>query len=62
MGVSGNDKFGGSSDIVKGVLTTVNVLCARGLAEYLAEDPKGDIFGVQEHRVLGDKLSSLQGQ
>eukprot|EP00959_Pyramimonas_sp_CCMP1952_P432476 9056481-Pyramimonas_sp.AAC.1 len=62
MGVSGNTKHGGSSDAVKGALTTVSVSCARGLTEYLAGDPKGDTFGVQEHRVLGDKLGSLQGQ
>eukprot|EP00959_Pyramimonas_sp_CCMP1952_P359049 7518038-Pyramimonas_sp.AAC.1 len=52
----------GESSTAKGVLTTVNVSCGRGLTEFLAETPVGDLFAVHEHRALGDKLSSLLGQ
>eukprot|EP00959_Pyramimonas_sp_CCMP1952_P308465 6455668-Pyramimonas_sp.AAC.1 len=42
----------GSLGVVKGVLTTVNVSCVRGLTEYLAEAPEGDLLAVQQHVAL----------
>eukprot|EP00959_Pyramimonas_sp_CCMP1952_P050545 1056343-Pyramimonas_sp.AAC.1 len=47
---SKSDDMSGSLGTVKGALTTVNVSCGRGLAEYLADGPIGGVFAVQEHR------------
>ena len=61
-GVTSARSAAGSFGAVTGATTTVNDSRGRGLTEYLAEAPEGDLFAAQERRAPGDKLSRCRAR